>query len=502
MFELSARADADGIAVMVATMRTAVALLGGNGEGAGLVTKTVAEDAQTRLAGGEEDASIDLDARAAGTQMMLTVRDRGEPLLAPPPAVIALVREGLASSISVCGDGNGNVVEVRFALPAHHSVVAEVERHDETSALSSEEVIIRELQPDDAGELAKAIYRSYGWSYPNADMYFPERITQSIISGKRIGEVAVTDSGMIAAHWGAVYLSPTCVETGGTVTDPRFRGRGLAKQLGERLLHRLQATNVVGRVREPVLTHPATQKMAIEEGATIVGAYPHIRHPIAQVGITDGVVHERDSLCVAFSALRPLTDAVLYVPKPYQAIAQRVLQQAQWPRTLGSATDAAAVALESSIALQGITTQASVSYDSANHGGVIEVAALGADLIEYLDNSLADLRHSGAEYIAVHLPANDLVLEQLGAGLPALGLAYAALIPQYRAATSNTDVGDVLILQWLADADLHVSDWVFANDSVAEIVTGVARGITDLVHHEEELRRRAAHRAAARTRSV
>lgn len=85
MFELSARADADGIAVMVATMRTAVALLGGNGEGAALVTKTVAEDAQTRLAGGEEDASIDLDARAAGTQMMLTVRDRGEPLLAPPP---------------------------------------------------------------------------------------------------------------------------------------------------------------------------------------------------------------------------------------------------------------------------------------------------------------------------------------------------------------------------------------------------------------------------------
>lgn len=497
MFELSARADADGIAVMVATMRTAVALLGGNGEGAGLVTKMIAEDAQTRLAGGEEDASIDLDARAVGTQMMLVVRDRGEPLLAPPPAVIALVREGLASSISVRSDVNGNVIEVHFALPAHHSVVAEVERHDETSALSSEQVVIRELQPDDAGELAKAIYRSYGWSYPNADMYFPERITQSVISGKRIGEVAVTESGMIAAHWGAVYLSPTCVETGGTVTDPRFRGRGLAKQLGERLLHRLQATNVVGRVREPVLTHPATQKMAIEEGATIVGAYPHIRHPIAQVGITDGVVHERDSLCVAFSALRPLTDAVLYVPKPYREITQRVLTQARWPRALGSATDATAVELESSS-----STQASVTYDSTNHGGVIEVCALGVDLIEYLDSALADLRHSGAEYIAVYLPANDPVLEQLGAGLPALGLAYAATIPQYRAAASGPDVGDVLILQWLADTDLHVGDWVFANDAVAEIVTGVAQGITDLAHHEEELRRRAAHRAAARSRSV
>ncbi|MFM1916970.1 MAG: hypothetical protein RJB01_485 [Actinomycetota bacterium] len=492
MFELSARADVDGIVVMVATMRTAVALLGGNGEGAALVTKAVAEDAQARLAGGEEEPSLSLDARALGTQMMLTVRDKGEPLLAPPPSVIALVREGLASSISVANDVSGNVIEVHFALPAHHAVVSEVERHDEASALSAEDVTIRELLPDDAGELAKAIYRSYGWSYPNADMYFPERITQAILAGTRIGEVAVTESGMIAAHWGAVYLSPTCVETGGTVTDPRFRGRGLAKQLGERLLTRLHATNVIGRVREPVLTHPATQKMALAEGATIVGAYPHIRHPIAQVGITDGVVHERDSLCVAFSALQPLVNAVLYIPKPYQGLAQRVVQQAQWPRVLGAGVDA----------VPSILTQANVSYDSSNHGGVIEVLTLGADLIEYLDNSLADLRHSGAEYISVHLPANDPALAALGGGLPALGLAFAALIPHYRAATSASQMGDALILQWLADSDLHVSDWVFATEEVAEIVTAVAQGITDLAHHDEELRRRAAHRAAARARSM
>ena len=486
MFSLTAPGDPHGISVLAAGARAALAARAGAGDGAGLVVRQLAADAQRRLGGGVEDATLRLEGEERGTEYVLCLHDFGEPVSGPPDAVLMLLDAGVLTAAEARIDGNSNVTEVRFALPAHHQILdaAGMDVLPEDAELSDEKVTMRPIGAEDAVALARALYRCYGWSYPNPSMYFPDRVAAMLESGERIGEVAVTPSGEIAAHWGAAFLSPTVVETGVTITDPRFRGRGLAKALGERLLARLHGLGVTGRLREPVLTHPATQKIAIAEGATIVGAYVNMTHPIQQVGITDGVQAIRGSLSVAYGALRPLAPAVMSIPGPYEPMVRRVLAASDWPREIAPHRRAHDVPRR---------TLLSTSFNSDNRSGLVDVTVAGADLPEELHVALGQMQRSGAEYVQVRLPANQPGLSTLAAGLPELGLGYAAIVPAFR--PSGEDAGDVLVTQWIADLEIDPSSWVFVNDDVRALVLDIVEQVRDVGSRGSVRQKRAAQRA-------
>ena len=488
MYSATAPADDAGIAVLSAGVRTWLQMRGGNGEGAGLVTYLLAADARSRLRKGVEENILRLEVEERGTELIVVLRDKGEPVTAPPKGILPLLDQGIATGADARTDGEGNVTEVRFALPGHHEVFdPQTIVEDQDDELSAEEVTIRALLPQDAAALTRTIYRCYGWTYPLQDLYFPERIAASIENGSRIGEVAVTESGEVAAHWGAVHLSPTAVETGGTVTDPRFRRRGLAKQLGDRLLERITEAGIIGRLREPVLTHTATQQIALDDGASIVGAYLHYAHPMQQVGITDGVGVERNSLSVAYGPLQPLVPATVWIPNPYEPLAQMVLAQSHWPREFGSGHRGIQIPEDTVLAM---------NYDSGNRLGIIDVTTVGLNLIDCLDSSIDDLRRSGAEHVQVRLPANQPALQSVGAGLTEIGLAFGAFIPQLRAfEPGDADCGDVLVAQWLADGELDTASWKFATEQVSSIVLAITEQVRQVANSGQARRRQAARRA-------
>ncbi len=483
---MTARADDTGTSVLAAGARTAMTMASGEGEGAGLVVRQLAADARRRLVGGEEDDTLRLDGEVRGTEFVVTMHDFGEPVSGPPDGVLALLDAGVVTAAEARTDGAGNISEVRFALPAHHRVLSteSLEVLPDDSAPSPEDVTFRELLPSDAPALTRALYRTYGWSYPLPSMYYPDRIAAQLESGERIGEVAVTASGEVASHWGAVYVSPTVVETGGTITDPRFRRRGLAKILGDRLLARLMELEVSGRLREPVLTHPATQQIALQEGATIVGAYICMTHPIQQVGITDGVQASRGSLSVAYSALRPLAPATMWIPGPYEPMARQVLAASDWPRELAGARRDPACPEHGSM---------STSFNSDNRFGIVDIEVVGLDLVDEITTALHQMQRSGAEYVQVRLPANQPALATVGAGLVELGLGYAALIPGFRPSDDGT--GDVLVTQWIEDVDIDTSDFVYATEAVGELVRSVVQQVREAGSRGGIRQRRAARRA-------
>jgi len=486
VFSVSAPADVTGIAVLCSAARTALSVRTAEGEGAGLVVRYLAEDAARRLGGGVENAVLSLEAEFRGTEYVVTIHDLGEPVTGPPEGVLALLEAGVLTSAEARVDGTSNVSEVRFALPEHNRIVDTegVTIVDEDAETTDEPVTVRRLVREDAAALTRAIYRCYGWSYPNPNLYYPERIAASLDAGERLGWVAVTDDGEVAAHWGAVFASPTVVETGNTVTDPRFRGRGLAKTLGERLLDELLELGVAGRLREPVLTHPATQKIAVQEGATVVGAYINMAHPIQQVGITDGLQPTRSSLSVAYGALTPLSPATMHVPAPYERFVARALDAAQWPRAVLGASRDAGVAHR---------TVLSTSYNADNRSGTVEVAVAGHDLTDEVQAVIGQMQRSGAEYVQVRLPLNQPGLATFGAGLPELGLSYAAVVPAFRPTPDSP--GDVLITQWIADLDVDPESWVFANDQIRDLVLDIVEQARDVGSRGRTRQRRAAQRA-------
>jgi GNAT superfamily N-acetyltransferase len=481
MITATAAVNTPGIAVLSGTAASAATHLGGGAEVAALAVHLLATDARRRAIRDGDAAEATLTVDVEGTELVMRLRDTGEPVAGPSTDVLALVDAGFATAADGGTDGTGNITVVRIALAAHVRLLdpTDLEVVSDDAPAVDAPVIHRRLEPADATALTRCIYRCYGWTYPNADMYFPDRVAAAIESGRRLGEVAMAADGEMAAHWGAVTVADGVVETGGTVTDPRYRGRGLAAQLGDRLLERLVEMGVHGRLREPVLTHPATQRIALREGAALVGLILHAGMPLEQIGITDGVLTDRISVSLMYSSLVPLEPAVMWIPSVYESIARDVLDHADWPRELGAArvaTEHPAVSVLSS------------SYDSVNRTGSMQVTSVGADLVDAVDDTLSVLRGAGAEQVVVYLPANQPALASLGAGLESLCLGYAALIPAYGA------LGDALVLQWLADPDVDDSDWVYGDPWVETLANRIITQARELGDQVVRLRRRHAQR--------
>jgi hypothetical protein len=482
MITATAPADTIGVAVLAEVARTAIAGHGGGGEAAALAVRLLADDAKRRMVIAEESSDLDLSIDIDGTELVIQLRDRGEPVSGPPASLLTLVDLGLATAADGRIDGTSNLSEIRVPLPSHGRMLddADLEVLTDDVALSDAPVTIRQLEVGDAAALTRCIYRCYGWSYPGTDLYFPDRIAASIESGKRVGEVAVDDQGEMAAHWGAVFVAEGVVETGGTVTDPRFRRRGLVNQLGDRLLERLITMGVRGRMREPVLTHTATQHIALREGAHMIGLRLNVTSPLQQVGITDGLMASRLSLTVMFSPLAPLEPSVLWIPHVYEPPVRHVLEPTDWPIELATVRGAARDCPERSVL--------GSSYDAVNHLGAIEVATVGDDLVDAIDDALTQLRHGGAEVVVVRLPANQPALATVGAGLGGLGLGFAALLPSYGL------LGDTLELQWLRDPEIDTSEWHFATEQVEQLARQIVDQAGDLGDQATKLRRRLARR--------
>ncbi len=460
MIRLSVPSDDVAPELLAALARAVARTVDADADAIGLIIRHLARDAVDRTSVDREHSELTLIATTEGTELVMSLYDHGAPISGPP----SVPSTGIAMQVEASIGDHANVTEIRFGCDLHHVVLDHdgLDIVDDPVEESTAEVTLRELRVDDALELSRLIYRCYGWSYPGNDLYYPERIAAAIEAGRRIGQVAMTADGEMAAHWGAVLLATGVVETGSTVTDPRYRGRGLARQLDERLLVDLERLEIAGRVREPVLTHSATQHIALQEGANLVGMLLKAHTPMRQVGITDGVLAERVSLTVMYSPLRPLTDAQLWIPDQYLPLVEHLLAPTSWQRTLSGRPDTGAVA---SSPLCGPETMLVTTYDAFNHLGSITVSVVGPDLEDRVRHTSRDLQRNGAQCIQLRLPAEAPALVEYGQRLDGLGFGFASLLPRFGV------LGDVLTLQWLNDPSIDRSTWQFASDHVEEMAT-------------------------------
>ena len=477
MINISAPIDDLGIRVLAECAGAVAAHEGGGAEAAALVVRLLAQDARRRHTVATPDAELHLSVGIDGTELALELHDSGEPVNAPPPAVLALVELGLATGAEGGIDGRGNVVVARVPLPTHGRILddADLEVLTDDALESDVPVEIRTLGPDDAFELTKCIFRCYGWTYAVQDMYFPDRIAAAVESGKRIGGIAITPDGEVVAHTGYAFVADGVVEGGVAVTDPRFRGRGLMRQVGG--IHDLRALGVHATMGRAVLTHPVTQKAAIEGGSSVMGMFLDAAGPVQQVGFTDGLIDYRMSYGIAYRTLDPVEPASIWIPTRYQEIARYVLGNSPFPLSIAEPQAGTEVPDRSVV---------TSSYDALKQAGVVKVLVVGDDLVTTLDGILGQFRHAGAEMILVYLPADQPALATLGAGLPSLQLAYAALLPVYG------ELGNALVLQWLRNPAVDDSPFVYGDDQFRNLTHMIVTQATELGDQETALRLRRA----------
>lgn len=301
----------------------------------------------------------------------------------------------------------------------------------------------RAMLPSEAAEVAKTVYKAYGYSYGYDQVYYPDRLVQLNAEGDIVSAVAVTSSGEIAGHCALMFRHKAAriAELGMGVVKPEFRSLGCFYRMNEFLDEQARKTNLVGVFGQAVTNHTYSQRVGHRVGlkdCAIILAY--LPDTVTFKGITERLP-QRDSVVIHFKYLQSPREPTIYPPRHHEAMIRRLYANVGVAPTMASPPDSGEDPVGDSLIETTLIGQLSFAR--------IEVQRYGADVVREVKSRLRDLRLERIDAINLYVDLSDPLTALMTERFEELGFFFAGILP---AAAKR---GDALILQYLNNVALN-----------------------------------------------
>lgn len=289
---------------------------------------------------------------------------------------------------------------------------------------------IRRMRAGDAEQISQLIYRAYGSSYFNRDVYYPERVASLNRSGKVISFVATGSDGRLAGHYALERNQAGPVAEGGqAVVDPKHRGRHLLDRLKEAAITEAKALGLAGMYADAVTLHTRTQQSNLRHGALPVCADLGIS-PATETFKGMGTSSQRITCLLYFLGFQGPRRRKVFVPARFREPMERIYDGLQWPVEFGEGMPADEE--------HGTLT---VRFDAGAGLARLQVSRIGRDTPAALRHGKREfLEGSHADALFVDLPVADPATPAVVEALEEEGFSFAGLAPDF------APEGDVLRL--------------------------------------------------------
>ncbi len=313
---------------------------------------------------------------------------------------------------------------------------------------------VRPMAPGEAVEVAKCAYSSYGYSYGNEHIYYPERIRELNRTGKLLSYVAVTTGGEpeIIGH-AALEMGDERhgVEMGMAFVKPAFRGNGCLLKISEALIEAARAAGTDSLFITAVTTHPMSQKPARRMGFTETALLVSRVTLESMRGIREDCI-QRESLLVFTRYLKGGPgDAALYPPPRHREMIARIYGYSGAARTLAAAGKGGARG-------QAVVEASTDSFQAAH----IYVHRYGADVREKVAAALRTLCINRVETVYLYLGLTDPETARQTARFEESGFFFAGIFP-------GRGGLDWLVLQYLNNQRIDYGQLCIASEAGREI---------------------------------
>ncbi len=368
------------------------------------------------------------------------------------------------------GDAEGNERVAAVIQPATHlDTEAGFDRREIQSQTLEQPYAVRPLQADEALQVARLFWMTYGYSYKNEAFYKPEGLLDLVARGVLISYVAVTRDGEVVGHAGLLRSEPVpMAEMALLVVSPSHRGRGLMKDFSTTLANRAREMGLFGLSLNPVTSHPVSQRNVINLGGRPCGLDLAACPPrqFKAMGLVDGPSH-RESYLHCFLHLSTPSPALAFIPKRHEHIMARIYENLGRPLT--SAADAAPAGSGTSKGCRPESGEYTVSFDRGLLKGVVRITTADArQWPEVLRASTDLLEIAGAEVVHIDLPLAQSATPRLCEQAEAAGFFFAGVWPH------AAEDGDMLRLSRLA-APLDMGRLRLHSDFAHELADYVER---------------------------
>lgn len=293
--------------------------------------------------------------------------------------------------------------------------------HEDAPLAPAQQYAVRAMRPEEAVQVSQLMYRAYGNTYFNADVYYPERVAALNAGGALASFVVVAEDGSVVGHC-ALELDQDgpVAESGQAVIDPAHRSRGLLNLLNDAVRHEATKRGLAGWYGDAVAVHTLTQKLNVTHGGRLTAV---------ELGITPkserfhGLAEElpqRVTCLLYFHWLKTPTSRTVYAPDHHRDILTTIYGGLGCPIQFGEPS-----------APTGHGTLKVTRYVSAARG-MIRVEQLGADTVAAVRRAKRELiERSRAEVVFVELPLEDAGAADVAAALEADGFGFGGVAPHF-----------------------------------------------------------------------
>ncbi len=310
---------------------------------------------------------------------------------------------------------------VQDYLPA--DVAARIQASSEQKPDTVEKIpySVRLMKPEEAVDVAKCAYMSYGYTYVHDVIYYPERIRQLNDSGDLISIVAVADSGAIMGHIGLVAddFDRSVFEGGMAFVNPAYRGQGCLNRLLDVMFEEAAARGHTGVFGRATATHPFSQKGILKYDmhpcAVIISNLP----PAKYKGIEQDSTVRRSSLYSFRYIVKP-EGQMVYAPPHHRDMLEKLYDGIHaLPEFAEPLADSSGAQHDASLAIE----------SGHNQTATISVQRTGPGLLEEVRRTVKRLCADRVETIYLYLSLNDAAAAASVSGLEDLGFFFGGIFP-------------------------------------------------------------------------
>ncbi len=312
--------------------------------------------------------------------------------------------------------------EFRIVKKISHPHITEILKEEEIKREPEKAVnyTIAPVTEDDAEDIARLIYRSYGYTYPKEEMYYPQKIKQALKEGKKFGVIVRTDKGEAVGYFAVLLSTDSNIgEVGEVVVSPKHRGKGIMKMMMKALIDMAKAKGLLGLFGEAVTVHTVSQKVNAKYGfkstALVLGVFPPAKYK--------GFQHkeQRISVVIDFLPLVLRNKVSVFLPREYIYILKEIF------KNLGIEVEnkkykSADIKEKSALSLV-------INYNFGH--ALIIVRSFGKDIIDRLRKKVQTLKEKGIKAVYIDLPLHKPEIKVFVPQLKKEGFIFSGLMPLF-----------------------------------------------------------------------
>jgi serine/threonine-protein kinase RsbW len=318
------------------------------------------------------------------------------------------------------------------------------------------------MKSEEAVSLARCVYRSYGYSYPNDTIYFPEKRKELIDSGLIEACIVMNSKGEIIGHLAMVKDTKDAKvgESGQAVVDPRYRGRSLFKEMKIFLSEHAKNKGMYGLYSEAVSIHPFTQKGNISLGAHETGFLLAFAPESMSFKQIKDRQKQRQTTVLFYHRINEEPYREVYLPYHHSTIMKKIYERQSLNRNFAILDKENIRCIGKSVIDLKFLPDLALAF--------LQVQNYGDDFEGLIEFRLKEMLKKKMDCIYVDLPLSMKETPYFSAVVEQFGFFFAGIIPELYD-------GDVLRLQYLNNLEVDSKEICTASDFGSELLDYVLK---------------------------